>query len=175
MLSSAYHTRALLSLSLCERGNGGVYLQHTIAPGTANGGVCVRTPVPLSSRTLGFGFSPTYVLTFIECMLIQSIRCQKNRPCVCVCVCGSMSLSLSFSLKWRCVCTLTLALAHPLLSHSLFPFFPLYPSLSLSLCRTTTCLLPYFYLFLSSYFHLRPQNRESTVSRPICEVKHGID
>ena len=174
MLSSAYHTRALLSL--CERGNGGVYLQHTIAPGTANGGVCVRTPVPLSLRTLGFGFSPTYVLTFIECMLIQSIRCQKNRPCVCVCVCvcGSMSLSLSFSLKWRCVCTLTLALAHPLLSHSLFPFFP-YTPLSLSLCRTTTCLLPYFYLFLSSYFHLRPQNRESTVSRPICEVKHGID
>lgn len=148
-----------------------MYLQHTIAPGTANGGVCVRTPVPLSSRTLGFGFSPTYVLTFIECMLIQSIRCQKNRPCVCVCV----DLCLPLSLKWRCVCTLTLALAHPLLSHSLFPFFPLYPSLSLSLCRTTTCLLPYFYLFLSSYFHLRPQNRESTVSRPICEVKHGID
>lgn len=171
MLSSAYHTRALLSFSLCERGNGGVYLQHTIAPGTANGGVCVRAPVPLSSRTLGFGFSPTYVLTFIECMLIQSIRCQKNRPCVCVCV----DLCLPLSLKWRCVCTLTLALAHPLLSHFLFPFFPLYPSLSLSLCRTTTCLLPYFYLFLSSYFHLRPQNRESTVSRPICEVKHGID
>jgi len=133
VLSSAYHTRALLSLSLCERGNGGVYLQHTIAPGTANGGVCVRTPVPLSSRTLGFGFSPTYVLTFIECMLIQSIRCQKNRPCVCVCVCGSMSLSLSFSLKWRCVCTLTLALAHPLLSHFLFPFFFPYTPLSLSL------------------------------------------
>ena len=111
-----------------------MYLQHTIAPGTANGGVCVRTPVPLSSRTLGFGFSPTYVLTFIECMLIQSIRCQKNRPCVCVCVCGSMSLSLSFSLKWRCVCTLTLALAHPLLSHFLFPFFsPIPLSLSLSL------------------------------------------
>ena len=151
-----------------------MYLQHTIAPGTANGGVCVRTPVPLSSRTLGFGFSPTYVLTFIECMLIQSIRCQKNRPnrpCVCVCVWIYVSLSLSFSLKWRCVCTLTLALAHPLLSHSLFPFLSLYPSL----CRTTTCLLPYFYLFLSSYFHLRPQNRESTVSRPICEVKHGID
>ena len=151
-----------------------MYLQHTIAPGTANGGVCVRTPVPLSSRTLGFGFSPTYVLTFIECMLIQSIRCQKNRPCVCVCVCvcGSMSLSLSFSLKWRCVCTSP--------SPSLIPSFP-FPipytplSLSLSLCRTTTCLLPYFYLFLSSYFHLRPQNRESTVSRPICEVKHGID
>ena len=71
------------------------------------------------------------LLTFIECMLIQSIRCQKNRPCVCVCV--DLCLSLSFSLKWRCVCTLTLALAHPLLSHSLFPFFPLYPSLSLSL------------------------------------------
>ena len=138
----------------------------------------MRTPVPLSSRTLGFGFSPTYVLTFIECMLIQSIRCQKNRPCVCVCVWIYVSLSPSFSLKWRCVCTLTLALAHPLLSlsHSLFPFFsPIPLSLSLSLCRTTTCLLPYFYLFLSSYFHLRPQNRESTVSRPICEVKHGID
>ena len=74
------------------------------------------------------------LLTFIECMLIQSIRCQKNRPCVCVCVCGSMSLSFSFSLKWRCVCTLTLALAHPLLSHSLFPFFSPIPfSLSLSL------------------------------------------
>ena len=143
MLSSAYHTRALLSL--CERGNGGVYLQHTIAPGTANGGVCVRTPVPLSLRTLGFGFSPTYVLTFIECMLIQSIRCQKNRPCVCVCVWiyVSLSLSLSFSLKWRCVCTLTLALAHPLLSlsHSLFPFFP-YTPLSLSLSM--------------SYYHMSP-------------------
>ena len=24
-------------------------------------------------------------------------------------------------------------------------------------------------------YHLRPQNRENTVSRPICEVKHGID
>ena len=143
-----------------------MYLQHTITPGTANGGVCVRTPVPLSLRTLGFGFSPTYVLTFIECMLIQSIRCQKNRPCVCVDLC----LSLSLSFKWRCVCTLALALAHPLLSHSLFPIPP-----SFSLCRTTTYLLPYFYLFLSSYFHLRPQNRESTVSRPICEVKHGID
>ena len=112
-----------------------MYLQHTIAPGTANGGVCVRTPVPLSSRTLGFGFSPTYVLTFIECMLIQSIRCQKNRPCVCVCVWIYVSLSLSFSLKWRCVCTLTLALAHPLLSLSLslFPFFFPYTPLSLSL------------------------------------------
>ena len=153
-----------------------MYLQHTIAPGTANGGVCVRTPVPLSSRTLGFGFSPTYVLTFIECMLIQSIRCQKNRPCVCVCVCVWIYVSLSLSPSNGGVCA-------PSPSPSLIPsfpipfslFFPLYPSLSLSLCRTTTCLLPYFYLFLSSYFHLRPQNRESTVSRPICEVKHGID
>ena len=111
-----------------------MYLQHTIAPGTANGGVCVRTPVPLSPRTLGFGFSPTYVLTFIECMLIQSIRCQKNRPCVCVCVCGSMSLSLSLSPSNGGVCA-------PSPSPSLIPsfpipfslFFPLYPSLSLSL------------------------------------------
>ena len=124
MLSSAYHTRALLSL--CERGNGGVYLQHTIAPGTANGGVCVRTPVPLSLRTLGFGFSPTYVLSFIECMLIQSIRCQKNRPCVCVCVDLCLSLSLSPSNGGVCA---------PSPSPSLTPSFPipfsLYPPLSL--------------------------------------------
>ena len=111
-----------------------MYLQHTIAPGTANGGVCVRTPVPLSSRTLGFGFSPTYVLTFIECMLIQSIRCQKNRPCVCVCVCVDLCLSLSLSPSNGGVCA-------PSPSPSLIPsfpisfslFFPLYPSLSLSL------------------------------------------
>ena len=99
-----------------------MYLQHTIAPGTANGGVCVRTPVPLSSRTLGFGFSPTYVLTFIECMLIQSIRCQKNRPCVCVDLC----LSLSPSNGGVCA---------PSPSPSLTPSFPipfsLYPPLSL--------------------------------------------
>ena len=79
----------------------------------------MRTPVPLSSRTLGFGFSPTYVLTFIECMLIQSIRCQKNRPCVCVCVCvcGSMSLSLSLSPSNGGVCA-------PSPSPSLIPSFP---------------------------------------------------
>ena len=84
------------------------------------------------------------LLTFIECMLIQSIRCQKNRPCVCVCVWIYVSLSLSFSLKWRCVCTLTLALAHPLLSHSLFPFpfFSPYTPLSLSLSM--------------SYYHMSP-------------------
>ena len=123
----------------------------------------------------------SYIRTYFHRVYVDSIYplSKESSVCVCVCVCVCvdlcLSLSLSFSLKWRCVCTLTLALAHPLLSHSLFPFFPLYPSLSLSLCRTTTCLLPYFYLFLSSYFHLRPQNRESTVSRPICEVKHGID
>ena len=114
-----------------------MYLQHTIAPGTANGGVCVRTPVPLSSRTLGFGFSPTYVLTFIECMLIQSIRCQKNRPCVCVCVCVCVwiyvSLSLSLSPSNGGVCA-------PSPSPSLIPSFPIpfslffpYTPLSLSL------------------------------------------
>ena len=92
-----------------------MYLQHTIAPGTANGGVCVRTPVPLSLRTLGFGFSPTYVLTFIECMLIQSIRCQKNRPCVCVCVDLCLSLSLSPSNGGVCA---------PSPSPSLIPSFP---------------------------------------------------
>ena len=149
-----------------------MYLQHTIAPGTANGGVCVRTPVPLSSRTLGFGFSPTYVLTFIECMLIQSIRCQKNRPCVCVCVWIYVSLSLFLPQMEVCVHPHPRPRSSPPFPFP-FPFF--FPYTPLSLCRTTTCLLPYFYLFLSSYFHLRPQNRESTVSRPICEVKHGID
>lgn len=73
------------------------------------------------------------LLTFIECMLIQSIRCQKNRPCVCVCVCGSMSLSLSLSPSNGGVCA-------PSPSPSLIPSFPfpipfslfsLYPSLSL--------------------------------------------
>ena len=140
MLSSAYHTRALLSL--CERGNGGVYLQHTIAPGTANGGVCVRTPVPLSSRTLGFGFSPTYVLTFIECMLIQSIRCQKNRPCVCVCVCVWIYVSLSIFLPQMEVCVHP----HPRpRSSPPFPFpfpFPFFPYTPLSLSM--------------SYYHMSP-------------------
>ena len=132
MLSSAYHTRALLSFSLCERGNGGVYLQHTIAPGTANGGVCVRTPVPLSSRTLGFGFSPTYVLTFIECMLIQSIRCQKNRPCVCVCVWIYVSLSLFLPQMEVCVHPHPRPRSSPPFPFP-FPFFFPYTPLSLSL------------------------------------------
>ena len=138
MLSSAYHTRALLSL--CERGNGGVYLQHTIAPGTANGGVCVRTPVPLSSRTLGFGFSPTYVLTFIECMLIQSIRCQKNRPCVCVCVWIYVSLSLFLPQMEVCVHP------HPRpRSSPPFPFpFPFFSPIPLSLSLSM------------SYYHMSP-------------------
>ena len=79
--------------------------------------------------------SLSYIRTYFHRVYVDSIYplSKESSVCVCVCVCGSMSLSLSFSLKWRCVCTLTLALAHPLLSHSLFPFFPLYPSLSLSL------------------------------------------
>ena len=117
-----------------------MYLQHTIAPGTANGGVCVRTPVPLSSRTLGFGFSPTYVLTFIECMLIQSIRCQKNRPCVCVC--GSMSLSLSLSPSNGGVCA-------PSPSPSLIPSFPIPFSLFFS-------PIPLSLSLSMSYYHMSP-------------------
>lgn len=153
-----------------------MYLQHTIAPGTANGGVCVRTPVPLSSRTLGFGFSPTYV-TYFHRVYVDSIYPLSKESSVCVCVCVDLCLSLSLFLPQMEVCVHP----HPRPRSSPpfpfpFPFFsPIPLSLSLSLCRTTTCLLPYFYLFLSSYFHLRPQNRESTVSRPICEVKHGID
>ena len=132
------------SLSLCERGNGGVYLQHTIAPGTANGGVCVRTPVPLSSRTLGFGFSPTYVLTFIECMLIQSIRCQKNRPnrpCVCVCVWIYVSLSLFLPQMEVCVHPHPRPRSSPPFPFP-FPFFFPYTPLSLSLSM--------------SYYHMSP-------------------
>ena len=111
-----------------------MYLQHTIAPGTANGGVCVRTPVPLSSRTLGFGFSPTYVLTFIECMLIQSIRCQKNRPCVCVCVWIYVSLSLFLPQMEVCVHPHPRPRSSPPFPFP-FPFFfsPIPLSLSLSL------------------------------------------
>ena len=59
------------------------------------------------------------LLTFIECMLIQSIRCQKNRPCVCVCVCVwiYVSLSLSLSPSNGGVCA-------PSPSPSLIPSFP---------------------------------------------------
>ena len=118
-----------------------MYLQHTIAPGTANGGVCVRTPVPLSLRTLGFGFSPTYVLTFIECMLIQSIRCQKNRPCVCVCVWIYVSLSLFLPQMEVCVHPHPRPRSSPPFPFPFpFPFFSLYPSLSLSM----------------SYYHMSP-------------------
>ena len=154
-----------------------MYLQHTIAPGTANGGVCVRA---LRFRSLLVRLALDSLLhtllTFIECMLIQSIRCQKNRPCVCVCVWIYVSLSLFLPQMEVCVHPHPRPRSSPPFPFP-FPFFSPYTplSLSLSLCRTTTCLLPYFYLFLSSYFHLRPQNRESTVSRPICEVKHGID
>ena len=115
-----------------------MYLQHTIAPGTANGGVCVRA---LRFRSLLVRLALDSLLhtllTFIECMLIQSIRCQKNRPCVCVCVCvcvcGSMSLSLSLSPSNGGVCA-------PSPSPSLIPSFPIpfslffpYTPLSLSL------------------------------------------
>lgn len=168
MLSSAYHTRALLSLSVSEAME--VCTSNTPSPQAQPMEVCVPAPVPLSSRTLGFGFSLSYVRTYFHRVYVDSIYPLSKESSVCVCVCVDLCLSLSLSFKWRCVCTLALALAHPLLSHSLFPIPP-----SFSLCRTTTYLLPYFYLFLSSYFHLRPQNRESTVSRPICEVKHGID
>ena len=119
-----------------------MYLQHTIAPGTANGGVCVRTPVPLSLRTLGFGFSPTYVLTFIECMLIQSIRCQKNRPCVCVCVCVWIYVSLSLSPSNGGVCA-------PSPSPSLIPSFPIPFSLFFS-------PIPLSLSLSMSYYHMSP-------------------
>ena len=138
------HT-TLERFSLCERGNGGVYLQHTIAPGTANGGVCVRA---LRFRSLLVRLALDSLLhtllTFIECMLIQSIRCQKNRPCVCVCVCvcGSMSLSLSLFLPQMEVCV------HPRprpRSSPPFPFpFPFFSPIPLSLSLSM------------SYYHMSP-------------------
>ena len=109
-----------------------MYLQHTIAPGTANGGVCVRTPVPLSSRTLGFGFSPTYV-TYFHRVYVDSIYPLSKESSVCVCVCVDLCLSLSLSPSNGGVCA-------PSPSPSLIPSFPfpipfslfsLYPSLSL--------------------------------------------
>ena len=138
--------------------------------------MCARSGSALFSYAWLHILSPTYVLTFIECMLIQSIRCQKNRPCVCVCVCVCVDLCLSLSPSNGGVCAPSPSPSPSLTPSFPIPFFPFpYTHPSFSLCRTTTYLLPYFYLFLSSYFHLRPQNRESTVSRPICEVKHGID
>ena len=80
--------------------------------------------------------SLSYIRTYFHRVYVDSIYplSKESSVCVCVCVWIYVSLSLSFSLKWRCVCTLTLALAHPLLSHSLFPFFsPIPLSLSLSL------------------------------------------
>ena len=149
---------------------------NTLSPQVQPMEVCVCAHSGSALFSYAWLWILSYIRTYFHRVYVDSIYplSKESSVCVCVCVDLCLSLSLSFSLKWRCVCTLTLALAHPLLSHSLFPFFP-YTPLSLSLCRTTTCLLPYFYLFLSSYFHLRPQNRESTVSRPICEVKHGID
>ena len=84
------------------------------------------------------------LLTFIECMLIQSIRCQKNRPCVCVCVCvwRFVWLSLSLSPSNGGVCA-------PSPSPSLIPSFPIPFSL----------FFPYTPLSLSlsmSYYHMSP-------------------
>ena len=120
-----------------------MYLQHTIAPGTANGGVCVRA---LRFRSLLVRLALDSLLhtllTFIECMLIQSIRCQKNRPCVCVCVWIYVSLSLSLSPSNGGVCA-------PSPSPSLIPSFPIPFSL----------FFPYTPLSLSlsmSYYHMSP-------------------
>ena len=137
----------------------------------------MRTPVPLSLRTLGFGFSPTYVLTFIECLLIQSIRCQKNRPCVCVCVCGSMSLSLSLSPSNGGVC----APSPRPRSSPPFPFpFPFFFPYTLSLSLSLYVVLPHVsYPTFTCFSHpisiCGHRTVKAPLSRPICEVKHGID
>ena len=169
--------RFSLSLSLSVSEAMEVCTSSTSSPQARPMEVCVcalrfrSLLVRLASHSL------SYIRTYFHRVYVDSIYPLSKESSVCVCVCVDLCLSLSFSLKWRCVCTLTLALAHPLLSHFLFPFFsPIPLSLSLSLYVVLPHVsYPTFYLFLSSYFHLRPQNRESTVSRPICEVKHGID
>ena len=120
--------------------------------------------------------SLSYIRTYFHRVYVDSIYPLSKESSLCVCVCVWIYVSLSLSPSNGGVCAPS---PSPSLTPSFpIPFFPFpytHPPLFFSLCRTTTYLLPYFYLFLSSYFHLRPQNRESTVSRPICEVKHGID
>ena len=101
--------------------------------------VCAHSGSALSSYAWLWILS--YIRTYFHRVYVDSIYplSKESSVCVCVCVWIYVSLSLSFSLKWRCVCTLTLALAHPLLSHSLFPF-SLYPPLFLSM----------------SYYHISP-------------------
>lgn len=118
-----------------------MYLQHTIAPGTANGGVCVRTPVPLSSRTLGFGFSPTYV-TYFHRVYVDSIYPLSKESSVCVCVCVWIYVSLSLFLPQMEVCVHP----HPRpRSSPPFPFpFPFFSPIPLSLSLSM------------SYYHMSP-------------------
>lgn len=118
-----------------------MYLQHTIAPGTANGGVCVRTPVPLSSRTLGFGFSPTYV-TYFHRVYVDSIYPLSKESSVCVCVCVDLCLSLSLSPSNGGVCA-------PSPSPSLIPSFPIPFSLFFS-------PIPLSLSLSMSYYHMSP-------------------
>ena len=122
--------------------------------------------------------SLSYIRTYFHRVYVDSIYplSKESSVCVCVCVCVCVDLCLSLSPSNGGVCAPSPSPSPSLTPSFPIPFFPFpYTHPSFSLCRTTTYLLPYFYLFLSSYFHLRPQNRESTVSRPICEVKHGID
>ena len=121
----------------------------------------------------------SYIRTYFHRVSVDSIYplSKESSVCVCVCVWIYVSLSLSFSLKWRCVCTLTLALAHPLLSHSLFPFFsPIPLSLSLSLYVVLPHVsYPTFTCFSHPISICGHRTVKAPLSRPICEVKHGID
>ena len=127
--------RFSLSLSVSEAME--VCTSNTPSPQAQPMEVCVcalrfrSLLVRLASHSL------SYIRTYFHRVYVDSIYPLSKESSVCVC--GSMSLSLS--LKWRCVCTLALALAlaHPLLSHSLFPF-SLYPPLFLSM----------------SYYHISP-------------------
>ena len=68
--------------------------------------------------------------------------------------------------QWRCVPPTQAASSCAALAAALAYWYASQPRVR------GTCLLV---RFSDPLYHLRPQNRESTVSRPICEVKHGID
>ena len=97
--------------------------------------VCVPAPVPLSSRTLGFGFSLSYVRTYFHRVYVDSIYPLSKKSSVCVCVCVNLCLSLSLLQMEVCV--------HPRPRPRSPPPFP-FP-------------FPYTPLFLSmSYYHISP-------------------
>ena len=92
MLSSAYHTRALLSLSVSEAME--VCTSNTPSPQAQPMEVCVcalrfrSLLVRLASHSL------SYIRTYFHRVYVDSIYPLSKESSLCVCVCGSMSPSL---------------------------------------------------------------------------------